>query len=78
MSCITFAQEAAMTTNQLARVAGHEACAPWSVEQQAEHRVLRMSWIVVTDENGKRSLRSRWNMADEFPKNAAMASNINH
>jgi hypothetical protein len=67
MSCITFfAQEAAMTTKQLARVAGHEACAPWWVEQQAEPKALRMSWVVVTDESGKRSLRSRWKMADEF------------
>jgi hypothetical protein len=69
MSCITlFAQEAAMTTNQLVRVAGHAVCAPWWVEPKAEHAALRMSWVVVTDENGKRSLRSRWNLADEMSK----------
>ena len=76
MSCITlFAHETTMTTKQLGRVASHAVCASWWVEQQAEHTALRMSWVVVTDENGKRSLRSRWNMANEFSKHAAMASN---
>jgi hypothetical protein len=32
----------------------------WQVEREAEHKPLRMSWVVVTDENGKRQLRMRW------------------
>jgi hypothetical protein len=30
------------------------------VEREAEHQPLRMSWVVVTDENGKRQLRMHW------------------
>jgi hypothetical protein len=30
------------------------------VEPRAEHTPLRMSWVVVTDERGRRQLRMRW------------------
>jgi hypothetical protein len=34
---------------------------PWGqVERKAEHKPLHMSWVVVTDENGKRQLRMHW------------------
>jgi hypothetical protein len=49
----------AMATTQLVRV-HHEDAALWQVEPEAEHKPLRMSWVVVTDENGKRQLRMRW------------------
>jgi hypothetical protein len=49
----------AMATTQLVRV--HHGDAPlWQVEREAEHKPLRMSWVVVTDENGKRQLRMHW------------------
>jgi hypothetical protein len=60
MSCMTlFAEPMAMATTQLVRV-HHEDAALWQVEPEAEHKPLRMSWVVVTDENGKRQLRMRW------------------
>ena len=66
MSCMTlFAQETAMTTTQLTRAAGHEFCISWPDEQRNEYSPLRMRWVVVTDENGKRTLRAVWNASEE-------------
>ena len=60
MCCMTlFAQPMAMATTQLVRV-HHEDAPLWQVEREAEHKPLRMSWVVVTDENGKRQLRMHW------------------
>lgn len=60
MACITlFAQPMAMATTQLVRV-HHEDATLWQVEPKAEQKPLRMSWVVVTDENGKRQLRMHW------------------
>ena len=52
-----FAQPMAMATTQLARVVHHENVL---VEPKAELKSLRMSWVVVTDENGKPRLRMQW------------------
>jgi hypothetical protein len=61
MACMTLtAQTLAMATTELTRVA-HEECAPtWQLENTVEHTPLRMSWVVVTDSDGKAQLRMRW------------------
>jgi hypothetical protein len=60
MSCVTlFGKPMAMTTTQLVRI-DHEDAPFWQVERKAEHKPLHMSWVVVTDENGKRQLRMHW------------------
>ena len=60
MSCMTlFAQPMAMATTQLVSAIHHED-ATLRGEPKAEHKPLRMSWVVVTDENGKRQLRMHW------------------
>jgi len=50
----------AMATTQLASAIHHEDVASWRVEPKAEHKSLRMSWVVVTDECGRRQLRMHW------------------
>jgi hypothetical protein len=61
MSCMTlFAEPMAMATTQLVSAIQHEDAPLWQVEPKVEHKPLRMSWVVVTDENGKRQLRMRW------------------
>ena len=61
MSCMTlFAQPIAMATMQLASAIHYEDATLRQVEPKAEHKPLRMSWVVVTDEHGKRELRMRW------------------
>jgi hypothetical protein len=61
MSCMTlFAQPMAMATTQLVSAIHYEDATLRQVEPKAEHKPLRMSWVVVTDENGKRQLRMRW------------------
>jgi hypothetical protein len=61
MSCMTlFAQPMAMATTQLVSAIHHEDATLWQVEPKAEHTALRMSWVVVTDEHGKRQLRMHW------------------
>jgi len=61
MCCTTLSvQEATMTTTQLTRVACCEVCWPWQEEQKTEQQPLRMNWVVVTDEGGKRELRMCW------------------
>ena len=60
MCCMTlFAQPMAVATTQLVRV-HHEDAPLWQAEPKAEHKPLRMSWVVVTDEHGKRQLRMHW------------------
>jgi hypothetical protein len=58
MSCMTLFAEP-MATTQLVRV-HHEDAPLWQVEPKAEYKPLRMSWVVVTDEHGKRELRMHW------------------
>jgi hypothetical protein len=59
MSCmILLAPQATVSTIQLVR----PCCEGFQLEQQAPQRKqsLRMSWVVVTDQHGKRQLRMRW------------------
>ena len=61
MACITlFAQPMAMATTQLARVIHNEdvLTSPW--EGSVERSNLRMSWVLVTDGNGNRTLQIQW------------------
>jgi hypothetical protein len=66
MTCMTaFAEAMAMPTTQLTRVLRyrvlqHEDAARWQLESNAEHKYPRMSWIVVTDNEGRRQLRIQW------------------
>jgi hypothetical protein len=60
MNCMTlFLQPMAMATTQLASAIHHDATL-WRVEPKAEQKSLRMSWVVVTDECGRRQLRMHW------------------
>jgi hypothetical protein len=52
--------EMTMTTIQLVSVACRDHSA-WQAEPPTERKPkLNMSWVVVTDENGKWHLRMRW------------------
>jgi hypothetical protein len=60
MVCITlFAQPMAMATTQLARAIPHQT-ALRQMEAGAARSTLRMSWVVVTDGDGKKKLRIEW------------------
>ena len=61
MACITFiAPVMAMATTQLARETHYQDAPIWQAEGNLEHNSLRMSWVVVTDENGNRRLGMQW------------------
>ena len=63
MCCITLtALEAAMATTQLTQAANFEVRSPW-LPQHAEQEPVRMNWVVVIGENGKRQLRMKWDAA---------------
>jgi hypothetical protein len=66
MACMTlFAQPMAMATTQLARVLPYEdACT--QLEGNPEHNSLRMSWVVVTDDNGGKKLQMQWTPSAEL------------
>ena len=79
MTCMTaFAEPTAMATTQLARgmqcrVLQYEDGAGWQLESSGE-RQPRMSWVVVTDKDGKRQLRILW----ALEKQSGLLSCINH
>ncbi len=61
MACMTlFAQPLAMATTQLARVVRYEDTSISDLEVRVDRSPLRMSWVVVTDGDGKPQLRIRW------------------
>ena len=60
-----FAKAMAMPTTQLTRVIQYEDGAFWQLESSAERKSPRMSWVVVTDKNGRRQLRIQWAPAAE-------------
>jgi hypothetical protein len=60
MACMTlFAQPLAMATTQLARVVRYENSSNLP-ESKTERSPLHMSWVVVTDGEGKSQLRVCW------------------
>jgi len=66
MTCMTaFAKAMAMPTTQLTRVIPYEDAASRQLESHAERKSSRMSWVVVTDNNGRRQLRIQWEPAGE-------------
>ena len=61
MCCTTlFANETTMATTQFTRVPCWAVCWPQQESKAVEHNRLRMSWVVVTDKNGKTQLRACW------------------
>lgn len=67
MSCMVLAApQAAMATTQLVRATGFENVSSGDVECIAKRKQpLRMNWVVVTGDNGKRHLRMRWTAQQE-------------
>ena len=65
MACITFiAPLMAMATTQLARETHYQDGPVWHADRNLEGNSLRMSWVVVTDENGNRRLRMQWDSGE--------------
>lgn len=65
MACITFiAPLMAMATTQLARETHYQDAPVWQTVGRRGNNSLRMSWVVVTDENGNRRLRMHWDSAE--------------
>lgn len=61
MCCTTLiALETTMATTRFMRADCFESCRPSKDEKTPEQKQLRMSWVVVTDENGNRELRMQW------------------
>lgn len=60
MSRIIFPRPEAMMTTEFMPAGGRKARTPWLPQHSDENRV-RMNWIVVTDPQGTRRLRSHWN-----------------
>jgi hypothetical protein len=61
MTCMTaFAEAMAMPTTQLRTALQYESALFWRLENNAERKYPRMSWIVVTDNEGRRQLRIQW------------------
>ncbi|HXY78894.1 MAG TPA: hypothetical protein VEH47_08780 [Candidatus Acidoferrales bacterium] len=58
-----FAEAMAMPTTQLTRVIEHEVAISRQLESHAERKFPRMSWVVVTDNNGRRRLRIQWGVS---------------
>jgi hypothetical protein len=66
MACITLlAQPMAMATTQLVRTIHYENVSTCQPEGNVECNSLRMSWVVVTDKNGNRQLRTHWASAED-------------
>jgi hypothetical protein len=55
-----FAETMAMPTTQLTRVIQYENAASRQLESNAERKSPRMSWVVVTDDDGRGRLRIQW------------------
>jgi len=61
MACMTlFAPPLAMATTQLARVVHCEDASTSQFETKVDRTPLRLSWVVVTDGDGKPQLRMHW------------------
>jgi hypothetical protein len=70
MTCMTlFAQPLAMATTQLVSMVQHEDTFSCHVEPKTEHKPVRMSWVVVTDESGKRQRRMHWVAVEDRSEN---------
>lgn len=66
MSCMSLFALPTMMTTQLTKTVCHETLERLPVSFTAERKQpLIMSWVVVTDENGKRRLRMSWTTAED-------------
>jgi hypothetical protein len=61
---IIFTAPEAMMTTEFMPGGRAEVRTPWLPQHSVENRV-RMNWIVVTDDKGKRQLRSNWNAVQD-------------
>jgi hypothetical protein len=65
MACMTlFAPSMAMATTQFTRTILCEVSAPCQFELTTNRHPLRLSWVVVTDDNGSQHLRMAWAAPD--------------
>jgi hypothetical protein len=65
MSCMTLFALPTMATTQLTKATCRETSEVLPVSFVSERKQpLSMSWVVVTDENGKRQLRMSWATAE--------------
>lgn len=66
MSCVTLVlQSAAMATTQLFETTHYQTPASEQMGLITERKQpLKMSWVVVTGENGRRQLRMHWDLND--------------
>lgn len=60
MPRINFPRPEAMMTTEFMSGGRREVRTPW-LPQHSDENPVRMNWIVVTDHNGVRRLRSSWN-----------------
>lgn len=61
MACMAvFLTPIAMATTQLTRATHSETAVPWNPEECTIPARVRMSWVVVTDNDGSRRLRAKW------------------
>lgn len=68
MSCVIVnAFDMSMATTQLTRVSQCEAWWPSIERLAAEEKPLRMNWVVVTDQRGKRQLLTNWTQSGTRP-----------
>jgi hypothetical protein len=65
MACITLFAPVAMATTQLARLVRYENAPSLRLVDNSESNLLRMSWVVATDDNGNRCLRMHWMSAED-------------
>jgi hypothetical protein len=67
MSCIMyFTQPLTMATTEPVRVVRYKSVSTRQLEQTAERKVPSMSWVVVTDNNGNRTLQMQWAPPDDL------------
>ncbi|HLM80352.1 MAG TPA: hypothetical protein VK302_06940 [Terriglobales bacterium] len=64
-STTAFAEAMATPTTQLTRVIQYEDAASRQLQSHTERTSPRMSWVVVTDKDGRRQLRIQWEPAVE-------------
>jgi hypothetical protein len=60
MACIALFAPVAMATSELVPAIHYEDVSAGQFESNVERRSLRMSWVVVTDSNGRRKLQMQW------------------
>ena len=67
MACMTlFAQPMAMATTQLAHVIHHEDVCTCQLDGNVDRKPLSMSWVVVTEGNGNRTLQIQWARSEDI------------